>query len=296
MRLSDRVLTDTARYDLAANLERLNQLQQQVSTGKRISVPSDDPAAAAEALRDRNDLALNEEYTRVVDAAKTRLSATDSAFSSLTEDLQRARELTVQAGNDTLGPQDLQPIAAELNQLIQHMVQLGNTQVSGSYIFAGTKTQTVPFTPVGGNTPASVTYNGNGGAITQTVSAATQMQINVPGDQVFTPAIDALIQVRDALNNNDNKTAAQSGLPAIDAAMNNLLGVQGTLGARTNSLDSLETQLGNEQVALQTQDAQLEDTDMTDAIVKLNAAQNAYQASLGGAAKTMQPTLLEFLK
>lgn len=296
MRLSDRVITDTIRSNLATNVARLNEIERQVSSGKRLNAPSDDPAAAASALRGQNELALNQQYTRTADTAKMHLSTADAAFSGLDDVLQRARELTVQAGNGSLGPEELQPIAAELNQLIQHTVQLGNTTLNGTYIFAGTKTQTVPFTMNGGSTPTSVTYNGNSAAITQNVSDATPMQVNVPGDQVFSPVINALIQVRDALSNNDPQTATQSGLPAIDAAMNTLLGVRGTFGARENSIDATETQLGTEQVALQTQQSSLEDIDITDAIVKLNASQNAYQASLGAAAKAIQPTLLDFLK
>jgi flagellar hook-associated protein 3 FlgL len=296
MRLSDRVITDTVRNNLATNIDRLNEIERQVSSGKRLGVPSDDPAAAAAALRDHNDVALNQQYSRTVDSAKMHLSTADSALSSLDDVVQRARELTVEAGNGSLGPDELKPIAAELNQLIQHTVQLGNTTLGGNYIFAGTKTQTVPFTMNGGDVPTSVTYNGNSGAITQNVSDATPMQVNVPGDQVFMPVINALIQVRDALNNNDPQTAVQTGEPAIDAAMNNLLGVVGTFGARENSLDSTATQLGNEQVALQTQQSNLEDVDIAQAAVQLSASQNAYQASLAAAAKVIQPTLLDFLK
>jgi flagellar hook-associated protein 3 FlgL len=294
MRIPDRVITEHIQTSLGLNTDRLLKIEEQLSSGRRINRPSDDPAGASAAMRIRTDLAMNDQYMRTVDAAKSRLSAADSALSSLTDVVQRARELTVQAGGGTLSGQQLTAIADELNQLLQHAVQIGNTNFGGQFIFAGTKTTTAPFAAAG-DTPATVTYNGNDTPINLDLGQNAQVRVDVPGDQVFLPVTDVLIKLRDALTSGD-ANAATSNLGALDSALDGVLRAQGAIGARVNRLDSLGQRMDGEQSNLQGLQSQLEDIDVTDTIVRLNAAQNVYQAALGAAARVIQPTLVDFLR
>src|SRR5262245_29032368 len=111
MRISDRVLVDGVRANLNANTQRMARVERELSSGRKINAPSDDPAAAATALRHRTDIALNEQFTRTVDSAAARLGAADTSLGSLTDVLQRARELTVQAGSATISDDQLKSIA-----------------------------------------------------------------------------------------------------------------------------------------------------------------------------------------
>lgn len=295
MRIPDRILTDSIRASLGLNTARLAKVEKEISTGRRINAPSDDPAGAATALRLRTDVSTSEQYARTVDAASSRLSAADTALGSLTDALQRARELAVQAGDGSLGPGQLQALGTEVNQILLHAVQIGNTNFGGQYIFAGTKTTTTPFAAAGA-APPTVTYNGNANPIALDVGQGAQVQVDVPGAATFMPAMSALVQIRDALNAGDAAAVAAAGLPALDSAIDTALETRGTLGARVNRLESLSIRMEDERTNLQSLTSQIEDIDITDTIVRLNSARNVYEASLGAAAKAIQPTLVDFLR
>ena len=294
MRFPDRVLSDAMRYDLNTNLGNLSTVEQQLATGKKINSPSDDPVATASVLRYNTDIALDQQFERTASDAKSRLDAADTALGSLSDVMQRVRELAVQAGSGALSATDLSAIGNELNQLVGQAVQIGNTKVGYQYIFAGTKTTTTPFTAVGGAVPASVTFNGDSNAINVPTGQGTQTQVNVDGNATFMPALNAIIQIRDAVNAN-NAAGIQGSLTTIDNAMDGVLQQRGTIGATSNGLDALTSRIDAELTTFQSQRSQLEDSDMADAAVKLNQAQNVYQAALGAAARVVQSTLADFL-
>ncbi len=297
MRISDRILFDGVRANLQSNLEQVARVGEELASGRRLHAPSDDPVATAQALRYRRDLGLNRQYLRGVDAARARLSAVDQALGGLTDTLQRARELALQAGSGVLGTDQMQAIGVELNQLVLHAVQLGNTSFAGQFLFAGTKTTTPPFAPTGDpNAPTSVTYAGNAVAIAQDLGQGVQVRVDVPGNQAVLPAIQALIQLRDAVTAGDATTATGPALSALDGALDTVLQVRGSVGARVNRLDAIGNQLTEEQTSLEGLRSGLEDIDVADTVVRLNAARNVYEAALGAAARAIQPSLLDFLR
>ncbi|GGY66397.1 flagellar hook-associated protein FlgL [Marinobacter zhanjiangensis] len=121
--------------DLNVNL---NQTQEQISTGKRVNNPSDDPVAAARILKLDQEVGRIETYQRNVGLAENRLQREESSLSSMVDIVQRVRELTVQAGSGSLSAQDRQSISAELKQRLEQLASQANTQdSSGSYIFSG---------------------------------------------------------------------------------------------------------------------------------------------------------------
>lgn len=295
MRISDSVLTGNVRRNLNANLARLARVQNEIATGKRLNAPSDDPAAAASVLRQRTDRQTLTQYGRTVDAASARLGAADTALSSLTDVLQRARELTVAASNASVDSGGLAAMATEINQLLNRAVQIGNSKFGEQFLFGGTKTTTPPF-GVTSDTPASVAFNGTTTPVVYDAGANVQLRVDVPGDATFQPTMTALIQIRDALNLGDGAAATAVGLPALDSALDGLLTTRGGVGARVNTMQTLSTRMDAEQTTLAELQSSLEDTDISDAIIRLNSAQNTYQAALGAAAKAITPTLADFLR
>ncbi|MFN8558715.1 MAG: flagellar hook-associated protein FlgL [Dehalococcoidia bacterium] len=295
MRISDRMLTHSVMANLNGNIDRLLKVERELSSGRRINAPSDDPAGAATAIRLRTEAGATEQHGRTVEAATSRLSAADSALGGITDLLQRARELTVQSGGASIGPDEMRAIATEINQLLHHAIQTGNTNFGGQYLFAGTKTTTPAFTTIG-NPPATVTYAGNANPINLDIGRDAPVQVDVPGDQAILPGINALIQIRDALNGGDRTAATQAGLPAIDAALDGLLQVRSGIGARINRLEALGARMQDERLNLETRRSELEDVDIADVTVRLNSTRNVYQAALGAAAQAIQPSLLSFLR
>ena len=161
----------------------LANTQNQVTTGKRINVASDDPTGAAQALSLNHILASNAQYTSNIDAANTRLTTEGGALDSVTSLLDRARTLALNGINGSLSPSDRQNMATELTQIRDQLVQLANTtDTNGAALFAGTSTTTAPFTK---NADGSVIYNGNDGQLNTAVGSSRQVPIGDAGSSVF---------------------------------------------------------------------------------------------------------------
>lgn len=141
---------------------KLSKTQLQLSTGQRILTPSDDPSAAVRALDLKESLENNKQFQSNIQAVRSRLEFEDSALAGADNVLQRARELTVQSLNDTLSPSDRRSIGQEIQQLLDEMLGLANTRdANGEYIFAGFRSDTVPFVFDDNRTPPSYVYQGD---------------------------------------------------------------------------------------------------------------------------------------
>src|ERR1700761_2858875 len=161
----------------------LANTQNQVTTGKRINVASDDPTGAAQALSLNHILASNAQYTSNIDAANTRLTTEGGALDSVTSLLDRARTLALNGINGSLAPSDRQNMATELTQIRDQLVQLANTtDTNGAALFAGPSTTPAPFTK---NADGSVIYNGNDGQLNTAVGSSLQVPIGDAGSSVF---------------------------------------------------------------------------------------------------------------
>ncbi len=145
MRVTNNMLVKTMMTNISNNLGRLNKLQQQMSTGKKIRVPSDDPIIAARALKFRTDVSEIEQFKKNTEDSLSWLEVTETALSSLGDVIHRARELTVQASNGTISDDDKLKIKAEISQLKSSIIEIGNASYAGRYVFAGYKTDEPPF-------------------------------------------------------------------------------------------------------------------------------------------------------
>ena len=146
MRVSTLQTFNIGLNNILNNQTAVNKTQQQVSTGRRVLTPADDPVAATKILQLQQDLAQREQYDRNLTAAENRLRLEETSLASVNTSLTRLQELTVKAGGGTLTISDRQAIAAEVGEIQQGLVDLFNTRdPSGEYIFAGFKGQTPPF-------------------------------------------------------------------------------------------------------------------------------------------------------
>jgi flagellar hook-associated protein 3 FlgL len=137
------------------------QLGQQLSSGKSLQNPSDDPTQIAEDLSLHTSIGLGGQQATNAQDATSQLTSTDSALASLTSVMQSARQLAVQGSSDTLSAQQRASLAGQMGQLLQQAIALGNTTYNGQYIFAGTSSSSTAPVQAQGNPPASVTFTGN---------------------------------------------------------------------------------------------------------------------------------------
>jgi flagellar hook-associated protein 3 FlgL len=147
------MLAQNSLWDINNNLRRLDKAQQKMTTQSKIQLPSDDPIVATRALKYRNYVSAMEQYQRNADDATSWMEVSESALGQLNEVIQRVRELTVQAANDTNGDEDRQKILSEVRSLKDNMIEIMNTSYAGRYVFGGFNTDQPPYkiesTPAG---------------------------------------------------------------------------------------------------------------------------------------------------
>lgn len=295
MRLSEQSRVSARLGYLDAAQQRLDRVQMQLSTGRRISRASDDPGGTVLALQHREDIDFEAQMRRNLSSGVAFLNASEAALGGASEVLQRVRELTIQAANDTLGGSERANIAAEVNQLISHLAQLGNTSFGGAYIFSGHESKT-PAYAVTGNPPTAVTFQGDTGLRTRRISEQDAVPINVAGSNVFGSVFSDLISLRDDLVGSATGTAIAAHVATIDSALDRTLAARADLGARTNRLDAATRLSEQADINLQGLRAGIEEIDFTATVTRFAAEQTAYQAALGAIGRTANMSLLDYLR
>ncbi|UPG89021.1 flagellar hook-associated protein FlgL [Luteibacter aegosomaticola] len=161
---------------------QLSQTQLALGNGKAIQTPSDNPAAAARVVDVSSASAQNDQYTRNINMANTRLSVEEQSLSNASDILDRIRTLALEGSNGTQTDESRKSIATEMRQSLQQLVSIANTKDGqGEYIFAGNSTSSQPFTQSGLN----VTYSGDQGQRMVAAGAGLQVATGDSGDAVF---------------------------------------------------------------------------------------------------------------
>jgi len=173
----------TAMMNVQADLQKA---QEQVSSGKRVTKPSDDPVAAARIMQLQQQQASNTQYGDNISALKTRLSLSDTSLADADSIIQQVSTLAIQANNGSLSDSDKKSIAAQLNQLSQQLMSVANTQDSnGEYLYSGYATTTQPFTR---DANGVVTYSGDQGVRQLQIGASQFMDDSTTGQEIFMSA------------------------------------------------------------------------------------------------------------
>src|SRR3712207_2100366 len=150
MRVTNKMLSNNFLADMKANLENVNKIQQQNTSGKKFRKPSDDPFAVARSMQLHTDINTNKQYSKNITDVSNWLDTTDTALGQAGDVLQRVRELLISAGNAAYGSDERKAIKDEINEKIGEMSQILNTNFGGNYIFGGTRSTTKPMEAIGG--------------------------------------------------------------------------------------------------------------------------------------------------
>lgn len=185
IRITQGMLYARALGDVQSGLFRYSRLQQEVATGRRINRLSDDPAAALRILPLRADLRDLEQLSSNASLARETLDTSTASLEDASALMQRARELTTQAANGTLSDGDRQSIAAEVDQLLNQLVGIGNSRRGDRYLFGGTEDGSAPFEIVNAGGGSRIVYRGNGDSLSIDVAPGVTSELNVPGDEIF---------------------------------------------------------------------------------------------------------------
>ncbi|MGI9862429.1 flagellar hook-associated protein FlgL [Moorella naiadis] len=303
MRVTNRMLNNNVIRNINRNLENMARTQEQMSSGKRVNRPSDDPIVVARVLAFKTSIAANDQYKKNMEDAKGWLDASESALGMVTATLQRARELAVYGANGTMPKESMEALGAEVDQLIDELVQTANTSYGGRFVFGGSRTTAAPFTRSG----STVSYSGNTQDLNWEVAPQVTIAVNVNGNAAFMQAIDtnndgipdkdifSLLQdLHTALMNHDN-TAVSNTLGQFDQAIDHILDLRATLGAKSNRMEMATSRLDDTQIGLTKTMSKLEDIDLAETVMNYKNQENVYRASLATGAMVLQPSLIDYL-
>lgn len=285
--------------DLQAAYLRVQDSQQRLSSGRQIAAPEDDPFGAGRAITLRTQLGGIEQHTRNVEDAQGFLEQSEIALGNITGLLQRARELAVQAANTTLDQDQLNGIAAEVEQIRQSVLQQMNATYAGRYVFGGSATLTAPYTAAGA-------YAGNDEVVKRVIGDAQTIDLNVRGWEAFSVpptsgnatsanVLGALATFQTDLTTGNRAALSSSTIPAIDGYLDQVTEARARVGSRTNRLETTLSQLADAQINVKDLLSKTEDVDVARAMIDYSSQQATYESALRTAASVLQPSLLDFL-
>lgn len=292
MRVTQSMLTNNMLSNLSSSYEKMAKLQEQVSSQKKFSKPSDNPVAAMMGMGYRTNLNQIGQYQSNIAEATNWIDSTDDAITEAVSAMQRIRELTVQGSNGTYEGEQLKNVSEEIKQLKEHLITLGDTQIGGKYIFNGQDTNVRPSSikDANGNTVYGT------GDINLEVFSGISLKINTDGSKIFGDALAAggsIDQTIDALENGGDVSGTLEGL---DATINTFLSMQAQVGARQNRIELMTDRLKQQEVFATEILSKNEDVDIEKAIMDLTTQESVHSAALSIGAKIMQPSLLDFLR
>ncbi|HEV7772017.1 MAG TPA: flagellar hook-associated protein FlgL [Conexibacter sp.] len=301
MRVTTLMSSRATLRDLNDGLSRLTRLQDQLSSGKQISRPSDDPYGTSRALSLRGELGGLDQFQRNVDDGIGWLNTSDTALGQMSDVLARVRELLVNGGNDTTGPSSRAALADEIDQLAESVKQEADVQYGGRSVFSGTATDTPPYALGGADT-----YGGDAGTITRAIGPGVEIPINTDirtllGDGQGARDDKLLNTLRDISDHLRGGTTADANalrgtdLQRLDANLDVLNGIRADVGARTNRLDIASSRLSGLALNSTKLLSDVEDADMAQTITQYTTQQAAYSAALKAGANIVQTSLLDFL-
>lgn len=302
MRITNGMQSNSMLRSLQGSNERSMKLQEQLSTGRRINRPSDDPIGVSRSLKLNRDLTENGQYTKNVQDGMSFLDATDTALGGVGDILQRLQEISVNGSNDTLPQESKEALALEVDELLGQLLQVGNSTHGGVYIFSGEKVTTKPYTSDGPPVTA-VTYlatepAGSGQQkINYEIAPGVTDNVNYTGKEVFGPneeLFNHVIALSDRLRN-----GAVADIQSIqDQLANDLdstLNYRSIVGAKYNKMELSLNRLSSANVNITQQIADNDDTDMAYATMQIKLEENIYRSALAVGARVIPPSLVDFL-
>jgi flagellin-like hook-associated protein FlgL len=293
MRITQRAVALTSLQGLNRNLDSLGKLQQQLTSGRLISAPSDSPTGTNRAMQTRFDQAAVAQQARNITDAKGWLEQTDSALQEMLDTARTVRDLTVQGSSTgSMNPASAQAISTEVASLREGLLSLANRSIGGRPLFGGVTPGTQAY-------DASGAYVGLAGPpVTRRVSDTEVVRVDTAGPAAFGPAGADIFAIADSIATDvvGNPAALATHLADLDTVMKTMQTALADVGARAARVDREEQVNSDRSLTLSSQLAETENIDLPNTIMRLEMQKTGYQAALSATAKALQPTLLDYLR
>ncbi len=331
MRVTENATASTVRDSLNRSRLRMNDLQKQNASQKRVNTPSDDPVGNIKLMSIRNESIDNEQFDKNANLAKTFLNYTDASLEELTNLLVRAKDFAISQSSSGANGQDSRiMVAEELKNMIEQVNAIANRRLGDRYIFSGYRTNAQPFDEsgkysgddgnilvevqkdvfIGMNLPGRELFQGKAAkALNQPMLENSTEEVNAaglvaspelqlmqqaktsPGDDIFR-ALEAL---RVGLMTND-VDAIRSTLDPLDAIRERVITARAQVGSRMQGIDTAIANMARNNVFNAELQSSIEDSDLIQVVSDMAREETVLRASLQASNKLIQPSLLDFLR
>lgn len=310
-RITNSTLISRSLNYLNANLNTMQKTQQQISSGKRISIASDNPINATRSMGLKNDIKKTEQYSRNITNGISSLENTSSVLTQVEDILLEIKSIAQSAAAEVTTSAERTAFAFEVDQLLEELLLISNSKFNGKFVFggsetlSGTRANSAPFNAVmSGSSIAGVIQNPDGisGTIKTLAGDGKTVIMNINGDDVFQPngegnqldLFQTVIDLRENLRANDTDSI-QAQIKSLDQEFDQVVSQNTLAGAKINRLDLMSEQLDELKIIQTEHLSELEDTDFAEALMNLQSQTIAFQATLQASSRILNQSLLDYL-
>jgi len=295
MRVTPSIQSRNFLEDLARTKARMDKAQDELSSGRRVNVLSDDPYAAGQASEIEAVSSENAEFIANNDQLISKFGFLDSTMQRLVLSLENAQTLSAQALSGTTTAESRAALAEEVSGVRKQVLSMANTQYNGVFLCSGTRR---PAADGFINNAPGFTYDGNDEAVYQKLDRSTTIQTNVTGQDLFggPPAVlDVLDALKTAIDTND-PTAIRAEAANLETLANRFNSLGAIVGERVQLAEQTQSRLREHNLALKKETSRLTDANLVESISDFNLADQAVKVSLSSQARIEQLSLLDYLR
>ena len=304
MRITNSTMTTTFMRNLTRNLNQMQKYHNQLSSGKLVSKPSDNPMLVSKIMSLNNNVMQNNQYGTNIKDTIGWVDTQDTALNSMSGTLNRARDLIIYASNGPLSDTDRAAIKDEMVMKVGELADALNTNFDGRYIFGGQKTTTKPYELVevteDGKTYEVLTYMGYDNNISREISPGVEIEMVTNGERVTGKEDELGKLLKEIIVAMESKEGAaklsDDFLGTFDEQIDNVIRVRSNIGAIQNRLDSSLSRNETEKLNISKLLSEKEDIDVAEKYMEFSVMSSVYKASLSVGAQILQPSLLDYLR
>ncbi len=311
MRITNSSMVRNHMYDTQQNLQRMDNMNKQLDTGKIINRISDDPHKAIKIMNLNNEIKYTEKYNYNIDETVGWMNNTDSSLEEVGRALNDIKESILKVGNGTYSETEMKAINAEMNEKIKELGETLNASHGGRYMFGGNSVDEPPVKIIenaDGTVKLELNPKANANDLKADISDGISIDYNVSAKEIFEhdgkDYISEINNVSKLMNNISNGTDVENSKKEllgsvkkdVDGLFNHSLDTRTALGVRVGTAEKLK-ELNDENILNMKGVLSLDqDVDHVNKFIELKSAEMVYQASIQVGAKLIQPTILDYLR
>lgn len=299
MQITQQMMTQQFLYNITNTNETMQNLENELSTGKVLNQPSDNPLAVSQDMSVRAQITQLNGYQNTINAGLSWMNNTSSAIQQISTILQSVQSDAIEGLNGTnQSSSGEQALSENVQQLTSQIEQILNTKQGSRYLFGGQATSTAPYNS-SANALSQTSYPGQ---MNYQVSDSETIEVNVTAFEInnggttssATPLLSTLNSLVQDLQTG-SETNLQTDLANLQANMSNITNINADLGARIQQMTALQNQYNQYSTNLTQLKSNLEDANMAQVITQFNTTQNVYTAALKMGSEVLMPSLVDYL-